>query len=67
MNAFVLDGRVAVQTPRPIAMEAATAAAAASGAVQRLLESADIEDAGGRKYRVVDPLYAEWIAALDAG
>jgi hypothetical protein len=40
---------------------------AASAAVQRLLESADIEDAGGRKYRVVDPLYAEWIAALDAG
>ena len=33
---------------------------AANAAVQRLLESADIEDAGGRKYRVVDPLYAEW-------
>ena len=40
---------------------------AAHAAVRRLLESADIEDAGPRKYRVVDPLYAEWIASIDAG
>jgi uncharacterized protein len=39
----------------------------ASTSVERLLESAEIEEAGGRKYRVVDPLYAEWIAKLDAG
>ena len=39
----------------------------ASSAVQRLLQSADIEVAGSRKYRVVDPLYAEWIAGVDAG
>ena len=40
---------------------------AASAAVERLLATADIEAAGPRKYRVVDPLYAEWIAGLDAG
>ncbi len=34
MNVFVLAGRVAVQTPRPSATDAAIAAAAASGAVQ---------------------------------
>jgi AAA+ ATPase superfamily predicted ATPase len=39
----------------------------ASAAVERLLESADIEEADARKYRVVDPLYAEWIADVDAG
>jgi uncharacterized protein len=40
---------------------------AAAGAVQRLLERADVEEAGQRRYRVVDPLYAEWIARLDSG
>lgn len=40
---------------------------AAAAALRRLLESADVEAAGGGKYRVVDPLYAEWIAELDAG
>jgi len=40
---------------------------AASAAVERFLASADIETAGPRKYRVVDPLYAEWIARVDAG
>ena len=39
----------------------------ASAAVLRLLGSADIEGYGERKYRVVDPLYAEWIAAIDSG
>jgi uncharacterized protein len=39
----------------------------ASTSVERLLESADIEEAGAGKYRVVDPLYSEWIAKLDAG
>jgi len=39
----------------------------ASAAVERLLERADIEEAGSGKYRVVDPLYTEWIATLDAG
>jgi hypothetical protein len=39
----------------------------ASSAVQRLLQSAEIEEAGSRKYRVVDPLYAEWIGGVDAG
>ena len=39
----------------------------ASAAVARLLGIADIEEAGKGKYRVVDPLYAEWIAKLDAG
>jgi hypothetical protein len=39
----------------------------ASSAVQRLLQSADIEEAGSRKYRVVDPLYAEWIGGIDGG
>jgi hypothetical protein len=39
----------------------------AHDAVERLLETADIEAADPRKYRVVDPLYAEWIAKLDAG
>jgi len=40
---------------------------AAAAAVQRLLDAADIEEADGRKYRIVDPLYAEWIARVDAG
>jgi uncharacterized protein len=40
---------------------------AAAAAVRRLLERADIEEAGARRYRVVDPLYAEWIARIDAG
>ena len=40
---------------------------AAGAAVQRLLDSADIEEAGSGKYRVVDPLYAEWIADVDSG
>jgi uncharacterized protein len=40
---------------------------AAGAAVRRLLDSADIEEAGSGKYRVVDPLYAEWIARIDAG
>ena len=39
----------------------------ASAAVERLLESADVEEAGAGKYRVVDPLYAEWIRSLDGG
>jgi uncharacterized protein len=39
----------------------------ASTAVERLLESADIEATGAGKYRVVDPLYAEWIARVDGG
>ena len=39
---------------------------AAATALRRLLESADVEEAGPRKYRVVDPLYAEWIAGIDA-
>ncbi|HET8528841.1 MAG TPA: hypothetical protein VFL60_08015 [Gaiellaceae bacterium] len=38
---------------------------AAGAAVERLLATADVEPAGDGKYRVVDPLYAEWIAALD--
>ena len=42
-------------------------AGAASAAVQRFLASADIETASPRKYRVVDPLYEEWIAKVDAG
>jgi uncharacterized protein len=37
----------------------------ARSAVQRLLDSADIETAAAGKYRVVDPLFAEWIAKLD--
>jgi hypothetical protein len=40
---------------------------AASSAVERLLESADIEEAGRGKYRVVDPLYAEWIEGTASG
>ena len=40
---------------------------AAAAAVHRLLESADLEQAGARSYRVVDPLFTEWIAGLDAG
>ena len=40
---------------------------AAASAVQRLLDSADIEEDGARRYRVVDPLYGEWIARIDAG
>jgi hypothetical protein len=39
----------------------------ASAAVARLLATADIEEAGAGRYRVVDPLYAEWIAELDSG
>lgn len=39
----------------------------ASAAVQRLLRVADIEEAGKGRYRIVDPLYAEWIAKLDSG
>lgn len=39
----------------------------ARDAVERLLATADIERADARKYRVVDPLYAEWIARIDAG
>ena len=39
----------------------------ASAAVERLLAGADIEEAGPGKYRVVDPLYEEWIVKLDAG
>lgn len=39
----------------------------ARSALHRLLDSADIEPAGPRKYRVVDPLYADWIAKLDSG
>jgi hypothetical protein len=38
---------------------------AASSAVERLLQSADVEEAGRGKYRVVDPLYAEWIGGID--
>lgn len=38
---------------------------AAGAAVERLLATADVEPAGDGKYRVVDPLYAEWIAMLD--
>lgn len=40
---------------------------AAAAALRRLLESADAEEDGPRRYRVVDPLYAEWIAAIDGG
>ena len=40
---------------------------AAAAAVHRLLESADLEPAGARKLRVVDPLFSEWIAGVDAG
>jgi hypothetical protein len=39
----------------------------ARSAVRRLLDSADVEAAGPGRYRVVDPLYAEWIGRLDAG
>ncbi len=39
----------------------------ARSAVKRLLDTADIEPDGARRYRVVDPLYAEWIARVDAG
>ena len=40
---------------------------AAAAALRRLLESADVEEAGAGKYRVVDPLYGEWIARIDTG
>jgi hypothetical protein len=40
---------------------------AAAAALRRLLESGDVEEAGGGKYRVVDPLYEQWIAQIDAG
>lgn len=36
-------------------------------AVKRLTESADVELDGPRRYRVVDPLYAEWIRRIDSG
>lgn len=39
----------------------------AGAALQRLLDSADIEEAGGGKYRVVDLFYAEWIGRIDTG
>lgn len=39
----------------------------AQSAVKRLAASADIEQDGPRKHRVVDPLYAEWIARIDSG
>jgi uncharacterized protein len=39
--------------------------AAAQAAVKRLTDSADIEP-DGRKHRVVDPLFAEWIERLNA-
>jgi hypothetical protein len=39
----------------------------ARSAVQRLVDSADVEAAGTGRYYVVDPLYAEWIARVDAG
>jgi hypothetical protein len=39
----------------------------ASGAVRRLLDAAEIEPAGPRRYRVIDPLFSEWIGAMDAG
>jgi hypothetical protein len=35
--------------------------------VRRLLDAAEIEPAGPRRYRVVDPLFSEWIGAMDAG
>jgi hypothetical protein len=40
--------------------------AAARRAVARLADAADIE-ADGRQHRVVDPLFREWIARVDAG
>lgn len=39
----------------------------AQHAVKRLLDTADIESAGPRRYRVVDPLYGEWIRRIDSG
>ena len=39
----------------------------AQSAVKRLTASADIEPDGPRRHRVVDPLFAEWIARLDSG
>jgi hypothetical protein len=39
----------------------------AQNALKRLLDTADIESHGPRKYRVVDPLYAEWIRRIDTG
>ncbi len=39
----------------------------AQHAVRRLLDVADVEPDGPGRYRVVDPLYAEWIARVDAG
>jgi hypothetical protein len=39
---------------------------AAQRAVKRLNESADLEQ-DGRRQRVVDPLFAEWIAQVDTG
>jgi hypothetical protein len=39
---------------------------AAQSVVARLLQTAEIEPEG-RKWRVVDPLFAEWIARVDSG
>jgi hypothetical protein len=39
----------------------------AQSAVKRLTGSADIEPDGPRRHRVVDPLFAEWIARIDSG
>jgi hypothetical protein len=38
----------------------------AQSAVRRLLDSADVE-ADGKRYRVVDPLFAEWIRRIETG
>ena len=39
----------------------------AQHALKRLLDTADVEADGPRRYRVVDPLYAEWIERLNSG
>lgn len=41
--------------------------AAANAAVRWLLDRADIEEAGSGEYRIVDPLYAQQIARINAG
>lgn len=38
----------------------------AQGAVRRLADSADIEPVG-RQFRVVDPLFEQWVARIDSG
>jgi hypothetical protein len=38
----------------------------AQGAVKRLADSADIEPVG-RQFRVVDPLFEQWVARIDSG